>query len=452
MASLQETVKNDHSSEELMKLWEEHQNYFGKGVPPGMREILNDAFSKVPVSSFPDLPSGEVIEISADDTISEAVRILSEHNIMSAPVRNPAADSNDPWSVRYIGMVDYPAVVLWVLEQAELAATALAAGTAAAVGVGAGAAGALGALVLGMTGPAAIAGLAAAAVGAAIAGGVAAETGVGKDAQTAANALGEDFYKVLLEEEPFRSIKVSEITNSYRWAPFLPIQPDDSMLTVLLLVSKFRLRSIPIVEAEKPSVENVITQSAIVRGLAHCKGREWFDCVAHKTLSQLDLPKMTADEVVFVEANKLILEAFILMRDSGVGGLPVVEGAERKVVGSITVRDVWFLFLKPKLFARRKELTVLDFMNIADSFSETEGHTAKFFPPLTCTESTTLEAVIDLLASRKAHRVYLVDNDMSLTGVVSIRDIISCFVSEPEGYFDQYFGGAFKDAIKDKNN
>lgn len=41
-----------------------------------------------------------------------------------------------------------------------------------------------------------------------VTGGVAAEKGVGKDAQTAANALGEDFYKVILEEEPFKSITV----------------------------------------------------------------------------------------------------------------------------------------------------------------------------------------------------------------------------------------------------
>lgn len=59
MTTLQDTVKDNHSREELMKLWEEHDNFFGKGIPPGVQEILNNAFSKVPVSSFPDLPSGE---------------------------------------------------------------------------------------------------------------------------------------------------------------------------------------------------------------------------------------------------------------------------------------------------------------------------------------------------------------------------------------------------------
>ena len=121
----------------------------------------------------------------------------------------PEALNSTDWKERYLGIIDYSAIILWVLENAELAATALSAGTATAAGVGAGAVGALGALALGATGPAAVAGLAVAAVGAAVAGGVAIEKGMGKDAPTAANNLGDDFYNVLLKEEPFKSTPVS---------------------------------------------------------------------------------------------------------------------------------------------------------------------------------------------------------------------------------------------------
>lgn len=149
-----------------------------------------------------------VIEIPADTTIANAVKILSECNILSAPVTNPDARASMNWRDRYLGIVDYSAIILWVLESAELAAAALSAGSATAVGVGAGAVGAIGALALGATGVA-VAGIAAAAVGAAVAGGVAADKGIGKDAPTAADNLGEDFYKVLLQEEPFKSTTVS---------------------------------------------------------------------------------------------------------------------------------------------------------------------------------------------------------------------------------------------------
>lgn len=160
-------------------------------------------------SNFFFLPGHVVIEIASDASIADAVRILSGHNITSAPVTAPEALNTTDWKERYLGIIDYSAIILWVLENAELAATALSAGTATAAGVGAGAVGALGALALGATGPAAVAGLAVAAVGAAVVGGVAVEKGMGKDAPTAADNLGDDFYNVLLKEEPFKSTPVS---------------------------------------------------------------------------------------------------------------------------------------------------------------------------------------------------------------------------------------------------
>ena len=92
-------------------------------------------------------------------------------------------------------------------------------------------------------------------------------------------------------------LQVSQITRAYRWAPFVPIQTDDSMFTVLLLLSKFRLRSIPVVHHSDPTVKNVITQSAVVRGLGQCRGRDWFDSFASKTLHQLGLPIMPPEKV-----------------------------------------------------------------------------------------------------------------------------------------------------------
>ncbi len=88
------------------------------------------------------------------------------------------------------------------------------------------------------------------------------------------------------------NVQVSEITRAYRWAPFLPIQHNDSMLTVLLLLSKFRLRSIPVVNIDENVVQNVITQSGVVLGLSQCCGRDWFDNLAGKSLHQLGLPVM----------------------------------------------------------------------------------------------------------------------------------------------------------------
>ncbi|XP_019150750.1 PREDICTED: SNF1-related protein kinase regulatory subunit gamma-1-like [Ipomoea nil] len=419
-----------------------------KKLPQSLQESLTNAFAKIPVSSFPEVPGGQgVIEIEADISVGDAVKILSESHIMSAPVRNPDGEDSGDWRERYLGIIDYSAIVLWVLESADVAAAALSATSAAAAGVGAGAAGVLGALALGATGPAAIAGLTVAAVGAAVAGGVAAEKGIGKDAATAAGNLGQDFYKVLLQEEPFRSTKVGSIVKSYRWAPFVPVGEDNSMLTVLLLLSKYRLRNVPVIEAGNPCLKNYITQSAIIQGLKGCKGRDWFDSIAGNTISELGLPFMESNEIISVQSNELILEAFKKMKENQIGGLPVVEGCvtKKKILGNVSIRDIRFLLLKPDLFANFRQLTVNDFMNTAASATNEVG---KINTPITCTPDSTLASVIDVLACKQVHRIYVVKGtDNEVVGVITLRDVISCFIFEPPNFFDKYFGFSAKEML-----
>lgn len=69
------------------------------------------------------------------------------------------------------------------------------------------------------------------------------------------------------------------------------------MLSVMLLLSKYRLRNVPVIEPGNPSIRNFITQSAVVQGLQGCKGRDWFDCIAAQPLSELGLPFMPSDRV-----------------------------------------------------------------------------------------------------------------------------------------------------------
>ena len=69
-------------------------------------------------------------------------------------------------------------------------------------------------------------------------------------------------------------------------------------------------------------------------------------------------------------------------------------------------------------------------------------------PMVTCKSDDQLGIVLDRLASASAHRVYVVDGDDSeLVGVVTLRDVISCFVYEPPGHFDAYFVFTMKDML-----
>lgn len=57
-------------------------------------------------------------------------------------------------------------------------------------------------------------------------------------------------------------------------------------------------------------------------------------------------------QLVSIDSNELILEAFKRMKDNRIGGLPVVEGPKKKIVGNLSIRDIRYLLLKPDLFAK----------------------------------------------------------------------------------------------------
>jgi hypothetical protein len=64
-------------------------------------------------------------------------------------VLNPECGAPADWKGRYLGIIDYSAILLWVLENAEITAVALSAGSATVAGVGMGAVGAVGVAALG---------------------------------------------------------------------------------------------------------------------------------------------------------------------------------------------------------------------------------------------------------------------------------------------------------------
>ncbi|KAJ6683623.1 hypothetical protein OIU85_007322 [Salix viminalis] len=302
-----------------------------------------------------------------DTSVADAVRILSERNIMAAPVKKVDAGNSSDWRDRR--RLALAPELLVLLEQWHLGKKEL-----------------------------------------------------GKTPRQLLTTWGQDFYKVLLQEEPFKSTTVGSIVKSYRWSPFLPVATNSSMLSILLLLSKYRLRNVPVIEPGNPDIQNFITQSAIVQGLEGCKGRDWFDCIAAHPISNVGLPFVSADEVVSVQSDELILEAFKKMKDNEIGGLPIVEGPNKKIH------------------------TVMDFMNTV--VSTTEG-TGRVTPPITCKPDATLGSLVHVLASKSVHRIHVVNQSEEVVGVITLRDVISCFVYEPPNHFDNYFSFSTKEMLND---
>ncbi|KAF7039487.1 hypothetical protein CFC21_049461 [Triticum aestivum] len=362
---------------------------------------LNSCFDAIPVSSFPQTFGSQLVDIPSDATLAEAVDILSRNRINGAPVRNVEAPEDASWIDRYIGIVEFAGIAVWLLHQSETSAAALGADEVAAK---------LGTVTLDP------------------------ELKPAAPASEAEGAVAEAFGS-LPSSELFRKTKVKDISGSFRWAPFLALQSSDTFLTMLLLLSKYRMKSLPVVDIGEGTISNMVTQAAVVHMLAECVGLSWFEDWGTKTLAELGLPLMKTSRLVKVCEDDPALKAFRQMRRRGVGGIPVVDGAG-KPVGSIMIKDVKHLLTASESTGHYRTLTAREFIASA---RQSSGE--KQMSIITCRREDNMKEIILKLDAEKRQRIYVVDGEGNLDGLITLRDIIAKLVYEPPGYFGDFFNG-----------
>eukprot|EP00252_Welwitschia_mirabilis_P014726 TRINITY_DN3257_c0_g1_i1.p1 TRINITY_DN3257_c0_g1~~TRINITY_DN3257_c0_g1_i1.p1 ORF type:complete len:303 (+),score=67.25 TRINITY_DN3257_c0_g1_i1:262-1170(+) len=261
-------------------------------------ERLNSCLDKIPVLAFPPLPTKKVIEINSDASLPEAIEVLAKNRILSAPVRDVAAPEDASWMDKYIGFAEFSGIVMWLLHQSESTAYGTMADSMTTL-ISYGSLGRQGSGILAekTANPRNV------------------EEPVGApdpEKLDSGSALGGDFFEMLTSSEFYRETKVKDIAGSFRWAPFLALQKSDSFLTMLLLLSKYRIKCLPVVDIGGERIENIITQSSVVHMLAKCIGLPWFKNWGEKSLFDVDLPAMKPEEMVKVCDCKRLLDCCTL--------------------------------------------------------------------------------------------------------------------------------------------
>ncbi|XP_020112017.1 SNF1-related protein kinase regulatory subunit gamma-1-like isoform X2 [Ananas comosus] len=374
-------------------------------------------------------PLYAVIEIPSDSSLADAVETLSKRMILSAPVRNVDAPEDASWIDRYLGIVEFAGIAMWLLHQSEVAAhgTAVSAPGLSISGLAA----KLGSFKFRRS---------ASGINDR-AGSEAAATSANSGTEAAASVSGS-FFQSLISSDFYKNTKVGDISGSFRWAPFLALQTSDSFLTMLLLLSKYRMKSLPVVDLGEGKIENIITQSAVVHMLAECVGLPWFESWGTKKLSELGLPIMKPYRIIKVKEDEPVLRAFQLMQEKGIGGLPVVDGSGKKAIGNISVRDVQYLLTAPEIYKDYRSITAKDFLTAVRKYLHNHREPSAILQEvISCKRDETIKDIILRLDSAKIHRIYVVDEDDGVEGVITLRDIISKLVHEPRHYFGDFFDG-----------
>ncbi|MBA0689400.1 hypothetical protein Goari_007131 [Gossypium aridum] len=407
-------------------------------------EKLNACFESIPVSAFPIAPQG--IEIKSDASLAEAVQILAQNKILSAPVVDVDAPEDATWMDRYIGIVEFAGIAVWILQQSEPSSP---------------------------RSPSSPNG----AEFAIAANGMVSAAGLGALGPEDASITSGDFFEALTSSEFYKNtkvvllisisenlyghlefclflscanyscltcenIQVRDISGSFRWAPFLALQKSNTFLTMLLLLSKYKMKSVPVLDLGDGKIDNIITQSAVIHMLAECTGLHWFESWGSKKLSEIGLPTMSPEHIITVYEDEPVLQAFKLMRKKRIGGIPVIECGGKKAIGNISLRDVQFLLTAPDIYCDYRSITAKNFLIAVRNYLEKhEKRSPMLSGMITCKRDETVKELIQKLDSEKIQRVYITDEDGNLEGVITLRDIISRLVHEPRGYFGDFFDG-----------
>eukprot|EP00056_Hartaetosiga_gracilis_P001373 m.44503 g.44503 ORF g.44503 m.44503 type:complete len:346 (+) comp10611_c0_seq8:219-1256(+) len=324
-------------------------------LPEGVTEIYNDFFQLAKLDvSIPKsvVDGGKIVTVDSDMTVKEAVKLLAEHEILSAPVRDVKAPEDASWMDKYTGTIDAINLMYWLLDK---------------------------------------------------------EDGVPPD--TLHDLLQKEFtddpIQDVLDADPF----------AQRFVPFVPLDAENNhMLDVMLLLGKYGLHRAYVVHT-CGDIENVITQSTVVKFLN--ENKSMMVSTFNRTVQELGLGQK---EPVSVTRDDTFWTAFKVMKDHGVSAVPVTE-LDGTICGVVSARDARLMVTRP---------TRLRFVSQPLSLFD-DLHVSPFDHQTVCVKRTsTLEEVVDRLLSTGVHRVFVVDDSQRPEGVISLRDVITCLIVEPK--------------------
>lgn len=93
--------------------------------------------------------------------------------------------------------------------------------------------------------------------------------------------------------------------------PFVPLDPECTMLDAMLIMGKYQLHRIPIVQRPGGDIRNFLTQSAVIEAIA--SRSEHFKKLTSKSLAELGLA--TPQKVISVTINDTLHDAIRLIRE-----------------------------------------------------------------------------------------------------------------------------------------
>ncbi|XP_074310466.1 SNF1-related protein kinase regulatory subunit gamma-1-like isoform X2 [Silene latifolia] len=372
---------------------------------------LQAYLNSIPISAFPNIRNTPVLEVQAVDLLRDAMLKLYQKNVSVALIRDPSAVNSDTsvtatakFSDRYIGVISFTSMVLWCIQHLQT-------------------------------------------------------NNSGYNKTDVKKQSFDGFFSRLDQDPQVKQTKVAELAKLFLWDSFFPVHlENDTLFHVLLLLSKHRLKVVPVIERFNSRVISFITQNDIIKLLLKSQGLQWFDDIANSRLSEFHFEREDAAYQVY--EDQTVSEALSVLSEKRVVAVAVVRRNNKELVGSVRDTDISLLLDNDDLLTATKKITLEEFikMNNENDDNSTDSETDKplrinissiprMDSPIVHRETDILQNVMTKMAETNTESSFLVDGSCRVVGMITLRDIIvefapPCVDSRIDG------GGFFESALQ----
>jgi 5'-AMP-activated protein kinase regulatory gamma subunit len=221
----------------------------------------------------------------------------------------------------------------------------------------------------------------------------------------------------ILKELEDRQISVFAEIGGDRAAPvsaLITTTPEDTLLNAARLLATRNIHRIPIVDPRDNCIIHIVTHVRIIRHLVSQLPNPR-PAVFNRSIAELKVG--TFSKIVARPLGTRLIDLFNLFAETGYSAIPIVDANDH-------LYDIYSKGDVPSLAIHRTYMQ-LD-RPVEEVISESRAKKSLH----TCTVNSTLFEVIERLLSQKTHRLFCVDEQFKIQGVVSLIDILRFFLSE----------------------
>jgi len=202
------------------------------------------------------------------------------------------------------------------------------------------------------------------------------------------------------------------LVNISQTDPYLSVKEDTPLLDVVRIFASEVHRLAVVDKVQKERVLNVISQTDIIKFLTE-RG-VWIGSKLEKPITEVGLEPLG---VCSVRDENNVVDVLRFMKTRSVGGVAIVD-RDNRLIANFSASD---------LVGLNESNFPLVALNVKEFLTRMYGYPKA---PIFCKTTDTVETIMLKLTVHKVHRIYVVNNHMQPTGIITLTDLMQFLLAE----------------------